>query len=115
MTRPRPLLCVLLALCLAAGSLSTAGARGFGPGLHLAVICSGEGVITVAVDGKGNPVGPVHPCPDCMLAAPGLVQDPGSDPGARLSGGAGPAVTPAPLVRTRAELPSRGRDPPASV
>jgi hypothetical protein len=30
------------------------------------VICTGYGVMTVALDDQGNPIGPVHPCPDCL-------------------------------------------------
>ena len=30
------------------------------------VICSGYGVMTVTLDDEGNPVGPVHPCPQCL-------------------------------------------------
>jgi len=41
------------------------------------VICVGYGVMTISLDDQGNPIGPVHLCPECLagLAAylpPGL-------------------------------------------
>lgn len=32
------------------------------------VICTGDGVVSVDVDAGGNPVGPAHICPDCVLS-----------------------------------------------
>jgi hypothetical protein len=62
----------LLALCFAlvAGSVSMAVARGHAAavtrgGVTL-VLCSGYGYRTVSLDARGNPVGPLHPCPDCL-------------------------------------------------
>lgn len=31
------------------------------------VICSGGAVVTVQTDANGNPIGPVHICPDCAM------------------------------------------------
>lgn len=62
----------LMALCFAlvAGSVSMAVARGHATALarggSTLVICSGYGVMTISLDAKGYPIGPVHPCPDCL-------------------------------------------------
>lgn len=78
----RPFALFLLCLALVAGSVTMAVARGqaaalSGGGTTL-VICSGYGVMTVSLDAEGNPVGPVHPCPECLAGlaaylAPGLL------------------------------------------
>jgi hypothetical protein len=61
---------VTLCLALALGSVSMAVARGQASALSSGgttlVICSGYGVMTVTLDGEGNPVGPVHLCPECL-------------------------------------------------
>jgi hypothetical protein len=62
----------LMVLCLAlmSGSVQMAVARGQAIALthggSTIVICTGYGVMTVALDEHGNPVGPVHLCPDCL-------------------------------------------------
>ena len=70
-----------LCLALVAGSLSMAVARGqavaMTKGGTTLVICMGTGVKTITLDDQGNPIGPSHPCPECLagLAAylpPGL-------------------------------------------
>lgn len=66
MIRPRPLFVLLLGLALAASSVTVAIARGPAAASHQVVICTGTGVTTLAVDAQGRPVGPVHPCPDCL-------------------------------------------------
>jgi hypothetical protein len=66
----RPLGLVMLCLALVAGSVSMAVARGqaaaMSNGGTTIVICSGYGVLSITLDDQGNPVGPVHPCPDCL-------------------------------------------------
>lgn len=61
---------VLLCLALVAGSVSMAVARGqaaaMSNGGTTIVICSGYGVLSITLDDQGNPVGPVHPCPECL-------------------------------------------------
>lgn len=57
-------------MALVAGSVSMAVARGqalaMSRGGTTIVICTGYGVMTIALDERGNPVGPVHLCPDCL-------------------------------------------------
>jgi hypothetical protein len=54
-----------LALALASVTMATARAQSASVAGEI-TICSGYGVVSVAVDADGNPVGPVHPCPDCL-------------------------------------------------
>ena len=69
MTRFTHLLAVSLALLIAVTSQHMALARGMSTDVAGQVIlCTGQGVTTVAVDAQGNPVGPVHICPDCALS-----------------------------------------------
>lgn len=80
MIRFRPLASLLLALIVALTSVTSAVARVQPPGNQI-VICSGVGVITITVDDQGNPtgspLGPVHPCPDCVAAfGPALLMSP---------------------------------------
>ncbi|MDX5359325.1 MAG: hypothetical protein LPK12_16495 [Rhodobacterales bacterium] len=58
----------LLCLVLALTSGTMAVARGQMAAAGSIVICSGYGVITVLVDERGEPLGTVHPCPDCIAA-----------------------------------------------
>ncbi|MDD8023598.1 MAG: hypothetical protein PHX82_10860 [Paracoccaceae bacterium] len=58
---------VVLAAILAATSLTMAIARGQTRVAGEVVICTGYGVTTISVDANGDPVGPVHLCPDMVL------------------------------------------------
>jgi len=62
-----PLLPLLLSALFALTSVTMAAARGHVMQGNAVVICSGYGVVTILVDAKGEPVGTVHPCPDCTL------------------------------------------------
>ncbi|MDZ4096395.1 MAG: hypothetical protein U1D35_15970 [Paracoccaceae bacterium] len=66
MTLLRPLLSLALALVLMATSVTMAVARGQAVSGTEMVICSGYGMVTIEVDAEGNPIGPVHACPDCL-------------------------------------------------
>lgn len=62
------LLCLTLALLIAVTSQQMAMARA---ATHDAagqvILCTGQGVVTVTLDANGEPMGPVHICPDCAL------------------------------------------------
>lgn len=58
---------LLLAVAVLATSQQMAIARGMPGPAGSMVICSGQGLITVTLDENGNPVGPVHVCPDAAL------------------------------------------------
>lgn len=71
MLRFRPslagLTALILALCLAATSLTMAVARGQTRVAGEIVICTGYGIATLSVDAEGRPTGPAHICPDMAL------------------------------------------------
>ena len=116
MTRFSRLLAVLLAVLVAATSQQMALARGVATNAAGEVIlCTGQGVVTVTVDAQGNPIGPVHICPDCALsfmdhlaviavAEPGVVH-------MQILGQTIVATLQTPFVHTAANA----RDPPLSV
>jgi len=60
-------LAISLTLLLALTSQTMAVARGAPPPVGHAVLCTGQGTITVLVDADGQPTGEVHICPDCAL------------------------------------------------
>ena len=65
MTRILPL---ILALLIAVTSQQMAMARGMTKDASGQVIlCTGQGPTVVTLDAQGNPMGPVHICPDCAL------------------------------------------------
>ncbi len=61
---PRPLIALCLALLMVLTGQAVAVARGQPGAEGWAEICSGTGPVMVAVDAKGQPVGPAHLCPD---------------------------------------------------
>lgn len=65
--RLRALLPLLLAALVAASAVTTAAARGQALAGGEVVICSGGQVVTLRLDANGNPAGPMHVCPDCVL------------------------------------------------
>jgi hypothetical protein len=67
---------LFLALCIALTSQAFALARGHAAAAGEMVICTGAGFVTVAVDAEGKPVGPVHICPDAVVALAGLATAP---------------------------------------
>lgn len=55
----------ILAIVLTAGVAGAA--RGQAMAVGEMVICTGGAVVTITVDADGNPTGPAHWCPDCVL------------------------------------------------
>ena len=111
--RLRPLSAILLALCLVVTAESMALARGQATAAGEIVICTGAGLVTVAVDAEGDPVAPAHICPDCALSL--IAAPPGAPaalaPAARLL----PlrfAAAPAPDAAAPRHSPVSARDPP---
>jgi hypothetical protein len=71
----------ILATVLTAGAVGAA--RGQAMAAGEIVICSGGAAVTIRVDSDGNPTGPAHWCPDCVItllagvsAPPGLPSPP---------------------------------------
>jgi len=56
----------VLAIALTAGVAG--GARGQAAVAGEIVICAGQGPATIHLDADGNPTGPPHWCPDCVLS-----------------------------------------------
>lgn len=77
MTVIRSIFTVALALLVALTSQQLAVARGQPHAAGQVEICSGDGVMVVAVDKDGNPVGPAHICPDVALALMAALDLPG--------------------------------------
>ncbi len=66
-----------LILILVASSVVMAPTRGAMAGLSQIEICGAAGTETVTLDARGNPVGPHHPCPDCIAChTAGLLAEP---------------------------------------
>ena len=63
----RMLTTLALILTLLASAFATASARGAMAGTLDMVICTGQGMATIQVNAKGDPVDPRHTCPDCVL------------------------------------------------
>lgn len=115
MTRLPRLVSALLILVLMATSVTMAVARGQVPSGETMVICSGYGTTTISLDADGNPTGPVHPCPECLM---GLVAVLAS----ALPALARPdlashklAAVKIPPLASRGMPPARARDPPLPV
>ncbi|KFE35945.1 hypothetical protein DW2_04930 [Thioclava atlantica] len=106
---------IAAAIVLAMTSMTMAVARGQARVAGEVVICTGYGVTTISVDEKGNPTGPVHLCPDMVLAmmaaiavAPVLPEPPG---------GQGRSLRPSepPVAQAQARVVPRARGPPVTV
>jgi len=63
----RPFLALSLALIIALTSGAMAVARGQTSAAGAIVLCTGTGPLSVQVDADGQPIGPLHICPDCAL------------------------------------------------
>jgi hypothetical protein len=77
MTMIRSLICsvLLLSMVLTSAAMSVArGSQDVASGTM--VLCTGTGPISVQVDSDGQPIGPVHFCPDCALAFFATTPDP---------------------------------------
>lgn len=64
----RRLLSAVLAVTLIVTAQALATARAQPAPVGTVVICAGQGLVTVAVDAEGQPIGPPHACPDGALA-----------------------------------------------
>lgn len=102
----------LVSVVLALSSATMATARGHVVQGDAIVICSGYGFVTILVGSDGEPLGEVHPCPDCIphLA---VAPPPGVLPVARPLTRAEPLRDAVLAVASgRAALPPQARAPP---
>jgi hypothetical protein len=102
-----------LVLVLALASVTLQVARGQAAGVSEVVICAGYGVATVTLDARGNPTGPVHPCPDCLAHAVGVLPG-GAEPAAPAGLARGLACPPLPSPAAQAAPRPAARGPPAA-
>jgi hypothetical protein len=70
------LLSLFLVLVVVVTSQQLALARGQATAAGEMVLCVGGGMMTVAVDASGKPVGPAHVCPDGVLSFAGTALPP---------------------------------------
>ncbi|WP_323035568.1 hypothetical protein [Pararhodobacter sp.] len=68
----RALSVVWMVLVLAAGSVTMAMARHQPRAIGEIDLCTGFGMVSVAVDAQGKPTGPLMPCPDATPALAAL-------------------------------------------
>lgn len=110
------LLGLSLALLIAVTSQQMAMARGMTKdAAGQVILCTGQGPTVVTLNAQGNPIGPVHICPDCALTFADCLAD--------ISVGTAPLVhiqtLPQTPVRTLqiAPIPTTAyaRGPPVSV
>jgi hypothetical protein len=107
---------LLLALVLALSSVTMAQARHMPRAAGAAVLCTAAGVVAVAVDAQGNPVGPMLPCPDCIAAAHALTPAPAPLPApAQRLVGLAPVPAAAQAAPRTALRHRHARAPPATV
>jgi hypothetical protein len=104
----RALFPIALALVLALTSVSMAVARGQVAAGERIVICTGAGLVTIEIDAEGNPVGPVHICPDCAL---GLIAA-AATPSVVVARPAPRAADPLPVSAPAALFVQSARSPP---
>jgi hypothetical protein len=105
----------LLTACVAATSVTTAVARSAAQGHYSVVICGLEGVVQITLDAQGNPVGPMHPCPDCVVIATATLPS-GTEAPARVQRMSllAPVAPPAPRWLSHV-LEASARGPPFAV
>lgn len=114
MIRLRACLALCLGLALGVASVSLATARADMALARQMVICTGMGVTSVALDARGRPIGPVHPCPNCLAGQ--MAADVPPAPVLPLrSLGAAEVLLPAaqPHAVARPSVPALARGPPS--
>jgi len=112
----RALAILFLALTVALSGVTMASARHQARAADLLTLCTGIGLVVLAVDEQGNPVGPMLPCPECT--PPLLAVDGGASalpaPALRLTATAHALrASPAPVAEAPGFHWSRG--PPVAV
>ena len=102
-----------LSVVLALSSATMVSARGQMVQGDAIVICSGYGVVTIVVGPDGEPVGSVHPCPDCTPHLAVVLPSIGSSPACPLTRAEPLPVLVPTLALAPAARPPQARAPPA--
>ncbi|MGS4947166.1 hypothetical protein ACVDG3_16945 [Meridianimarinicoccus sp. RP-17] len=110
--RSAPFLSVLLALVIALTAIHAGAMRGQAKAAGSIVLCTGTGPVSVAVDADGQPVGPVHVCPDCVMSLLAAVDAPSPVPHAAAPARRLSFAQAGVALRSRAVVGPRARGPP---
>jgi hypothetical protein len=110
----KPILALALCLIVLATSVTSAVARGQMATGQMMQLCANGATVTVMMDAQGNPVDPVHPCPDCLAVAASL---PPAHVELGLPNGNWVRVklAPAPPIVTNTSLVPMARGPPVFI
>ncbi len=105
----------LLSLTLALTSVTGAVARSAAQGQYSVTICGIDGVVQITLDAQGNPVAPMHPCPDCALTLVAALPESAGAPGPAVAITRLAPVPPVPAILPARVPPALARGPPRSV
>lgn len=108
----RTALAIILSAVIGLASVTMAVARGQAAGVSEVTICSGYGVVSITLDAEGNPVGPVHPCPDCLAGGIAVLTDPVAQAVTPLGRAEALEGAVSPSVATACVLSATARGPP---
>lgn len=107
-----PFLSLVLVLSLIVTAQAAAVARGAPAPVGEAVICTGGGLVVIALDADGNPAGPAHVCPDATATLTVVAPDaPATAPRLAMTPLA-LALSPLPVPLVNQSRPGSARDPP---
>lgn len=110
-TSHRPFVAGLLSLLIAVTAVHVGVMRGQAKAVGSIVLCTGTGPVGVAVDAAGQPVAPVHVCPDCVISVLAAVDAPATVP--HRAAARRLFFVPKPVsARSRAGARQRARGPP---
>ncbi|MDU8929874.1 hypothetical protein RXV86_21010 [Alisedimentitalea sp. MJ-SS2] len=103
---------IVLTLMLVLTSQSMAVARGMPNATGEIILCTSEGIVSVAVDENGQPVDPPHICPDCAMSLFAFVAETSPFPVRPL--GSVETLIPTKVIHQASaqEVPAAARGPP---
>lgn len=112
MPRLRSVLALGLACLIALTAVHVGMIRGQAKVAGSIVICSGGGAVNVAVDTDGNPVGPLHECPDCVVSVLAALDLPAVNPVHAPQPATALWAEPSTAARSLVALTANARGPP---
>lgn len=109
----KPILAFVFAAMIIATSGAMASARGMAVDASGEIIlCTGTGLISVQVDAEGQPIGPMHYCPECALGALMAVATGASVPVPDVASSQVQFISQNSVIAPHFALLSTARDPP---